>query len=374
MDNLMAAITLTVVGDIAFSGPFSTDPMGIARHIAADIRDLIRSEIVLADLECPLYDGPAETHDSLALVSPASAIEAIDALGVNAVSLANNHILDGGTAGLESTLRILEEHGVAHCGAGLNAEQAAQPALVKTPGGIVGLLGFYGGAVATPRRPGTLPLGGSPTTKIIRHARKQCDFLVVYFHGGIEAFNYPFRSIMRECHRAVDNGASLVVGTHPHTIQGIEWYKGVPIAYSLGNFILPMALPDRYENWRRQTGLTRLGIPFDKKVIMRALVLKCRFHPGGKVDAEGTPIFVDETGLPRLPRPDETNEAKAFFQALCEVFLHPDDPSWRQRDKVEKGFFRLLKSQVDFGYILRNLNLVRWRHFIALLRLVRRSW
>jgi hypothetical protein len=369
----MSNVTLTVVGDIAFGGPFAADPVGVAKRVAPSIRDLLRADIVLGNLEGPLCNIPAETANPLSLSSPIQAIESIRWLGINAVALANNHIMDCGRAGLESTLTVLQENGVAHFGAGLDKKGASQPAIINVAGTRVAFLGFHGGKIATRNGPGTLIVDSSWAKKIIRRTRRQCDHLVVYFHGGIEAVNHPLRTVMQACRRCVDCGATLVVGTHTHTIQGIETYHGVPIAYSLGNFILPMALPDRYEQWRKATGLTRLGIPFDRRTILRALVLKCTLHKEGKAEAKGVPIIVDESGLPRLPTMEEAAEAETFFLNLCESFHHPDAPCWRQRDEIEKGFFRLQRSEFTLGYIARNLMRARPRHLVAYIKTILRS-
>ena len=100
----------------------------------------------------------------------------------------------------------------------------------------VGFVGFGGGRSPKSNRAGCVSWGDTRFKQIVRRARKQCDVLVVYFHGGIEAFHYPMRTTMRACYGAVECGADLVVGTHPHTLQGMEVYRDVPVAYSLGCF------------------------------------------------------------------------------------------------------------------------------------------
>jgi hypothetical protein len=369
----MSAITLAAVGDIAFAGPLGADPMATVGRIAPGVRDLLKADIVLGDLEGPLSDVPPVGSSSLVLWSPPRSVEALKALGVSVVSLANNHILDCGREGLETTLRTLDAHGILHFGAGRNLAEATAPAIVTVSGVRVGFLGFNGGTVATSDRPGTLPIESAPTRRVVAEARARCDFLVGYFHEGIEAVNYPLRATIEACHEAVEAGANLVLGAHPHTIQGIEIYNETPIAYSVGNFIIPMAMPYYYETWRKQCGLARMGIDFDKKTILRALVLRCELSPGRKVEARGWPIFVDEDGLPRLPRTDEAAEAEAFLREISEAFDHPDAPCWRQRDEIEKGFYRLQRSELSMGFVLRNLNRLRWRHIVSFVKLLARS-
>ncbi len=365
------SVSLVAVGDLVFTGPFARDPVGTVDRLPADLRAALDGDIVLANLECAMAEavpravGRAEVP---LVTAPLASVDGLKRLNVSVVSLANNHVFDGGPAGVAQTTEALDRGGILHFGAGLDYAAASRPAVVERNGLRVAFLGFCGCEVAGGNKPGTLLLDCASTRKLIRRTRDRCDFLVLYFHEGIEAFNYPTRAAMHACRRAVEAGADLVVGTHPHTIQGIEYHRGVPIVYSLGNFIMPLFSGEAYDRWHAQTALTRLGVPFERETITRALILQCVLSPGRPAAVRAIPIVVEESGLPRLPAGDEARRATAFLESICEAFGRPDDPVWAQRDRLERMVRRLHRENVSWRYVLRNLTRLRPRHVIAYLR------
>ena len=109
------------------------------------------------------------------------------------------------------------------------------------------------GPSATAQKDRAADAVGSPLIpRVVHEAKGKCDFLALYFHDGIEAFPWPTKTVMDLAHSAAGWGLDFLVGTHPHTVQGIEVPQGVPIAYSVGDFIMPLMVPDLYEKWRSQ--------------------------------------------------------------------------------------------------------------------------
>lgn len=370
----MASVTLTIVGDIAFHGPLSADPVGLVQRMEPGLRDLLRADVLLANLECALCDTirpGVRGNNVLPLLAPTRAVEALKGLGVDAVTLANTHIVDYGPAAVESTSAALKAAGIAHFGVG-SLSEVTEPCVLERGGLRIGFLGFGVTQVPKRRRLGTLPLSWPQARRAITRAKDRCDRVVVYFHEGIEALSYPMKATVEACHGAVEAGADLVVGTHPHTIQGIERYRGAPIAYSLGNFIMPLLEPAFYEKWRVQTDLTDLGIAFPKSLIAKELVLRCTLSREG-VEVQGAPSLAEESGLPRLPTPAEAREEEAFFRQLCEAFLHPEDPAWQQRDEIERGHYRIMRGSISVGFILSHLHRLRWRHVAWYLKTLRQD-
>ena len=359
----VANVTVTIIGDITFTGPLAADPLGFVQRMDPAMRDLLRGDILLANLECILSDTVAPNvrgSGDFPMHGPTRAVEALRWLGVDAVSLANNHVIDFGPAGAESTGAALKAAGIAHFGVGTLAE-AGEPCVIERGGLRIGLLGFGGSLVPKRRRVGSIPLDWPQARRAIARTKERCDRVIVYFHEGIEALNYPMKRTVAGCHGAVEAGADLVVGAHPHTIQGIERYRGVPIAYSLGNFIMPTLDSSGYADWLSKTTLTRLGIEFPKSLIAKQLVLRCTLSREG-VEVQGTPILAEESGLPRLPTPAEAPAEEAFFRQLCGAFLHPEDPAWQQRDEIERGHYRVLRGNITPGFLLSRLHRLRWRH------------
>lgn len=201
------------------------------------------ADIGLVNLETPLsWRGKRVRHKTFTFRSNTTTAFALVRAGINAVSLANNHILDYGEWALADTLTSLDAVGIAHAGAGANETAARQPALLSLKNGLrVAILSysltFPERYWATEERAGTA-LARLPTLAAdISAAKGQADLVVVCFHWGGELQEFPREYQSVYGHAAIDAGAGLVVGTHPHILQGFEWYRDGLIAYSLGNLV-----------------------------------------------------------------------------------------------------------------------------------------
>jgi len=370
----MAEVRLSVVGDVAFCRSLGHDPVSIVDQMDSGVREAIAGDILLVNFECAMRDDVPEElikENLLAMVGPTSGGQALKRMGVTLASLANTHSLDGGVEGLRTTIETLRKADIIPFGAGPDIDQATAVPVIEQNGLRIGFVGFGGSYVAGKSRAGTLPLDLRESRQLIQHARTMCDFLVVYFHEGIEAIHYPMKSTVAACHQAAECGADLVIGTHPHTIQGIEWYRGVPIAYSLGNFLFPLLASDLYDIWQPQTLLGRLGIPFDRKVIARQMVLRCTFSSDRTVRIETIPLFADETCLPHVPHNGESAEATAFIERLNEAFNNPDAEVWRERDRIERELNRMLRRDIQWKDVFKRLHRLRWRHLVNYWKMVR---
>jgi poly-gamma-glutamate synthesis protein (capsule biosynthesis protein) len=221
----------------------------IQRHGAeaalAGIAPLLRAaDVSWVNLESPLttVNDPWPGKDVRFQGDPRLAAGLADA-GVDLVNMANNHALDQGHAGLLDSIRRLERAGVAVVGAGRDAAAARRPVIVRTSGGAtVGFLGWtdiiWPGFVAG-AAPGVA--AASPdmalVTQAIRNLRRRVDYVVVCFHWGVEYTDTPTASQVAQAHAAIDAGADLVIGHHPHVLQGVQLYRGRLIAYSLGDLV-----------------------------------------------------------------------------------------------------------------------------------------
>ena len=180
---------------------------------------------------------------------PESRVSLMNEIGVDLVTLANNHALDFGTDALLDTVSTLDQAGILHVGAGADSEAARQPAIVDVNGVRVGFIGAsrvipVASWTAGASSPGMLTAyDPALLVQTIQETRPLCDYLVVLIHWGVERAEMPVdhqTSLSRQC---IDAGADLVVGSHPHVLQGIEYYRGKPIVYSLGNFIFGSSIP-----------------------------------------------------------------------------------------------------------------------------------
>lgn len=167
----------------------------------------------------------------------------LNEMGVDLASLANNHALDYGTEALSDTFLTLDGAGIAYMGAGETVERAAEMITVETNGYTLGFLAasrVYPSAQwsVRNRQPGMLSAYDPDyLAKIVEEKVAQCDYLMVYLHWGVEKAERPEEYERSLAQVLIDRGADAVIGSHPHVLQGVEFYKGKPIFYSLGNFV-----------------------------------------------------------------------------------------------------------------------------------------
>lgn len=201
---------------------------------------LDRADVTFANLEGTASD---QGHDLGSLYSfhmDPSVVPALRGASINIVSVANNHVGDWGRDAYTDTLHRLKENEIAYTGGGLNTTEAEQPTIIEKYGMKIGFLGFsdVGPNMQPTENSAGLLLASNPRfDEIIKNASAQVDNLIVSFHWGDE-YQTTHNSRQEElAHRAVDAGAKVVIGHHPHVMQDTEVYKNSFIAYSLGNFI-----------------------------------------------------------------------------------------------------------------------------------------
>lgn len=239
------SVKLTFVGDVMFASKVED----ILKKNGWDypyryVKDyLSKGDITVANLETPLTErGSAQSKDYVYRSSP-QALPALQAAGVDLVNTANNHILDYGEEGLLDTLDELDKAGMKRVGTGRNIDEAYQSVIMERNGLKIAFLGFSRVAENSDWYAGKNKPGVAETysTKLpleaIAKARQEADLVVVIAHWGVERKDRPVKEQTDLAHKYIDQGADLVVASHPHVVQGFELYKGKWIAYSLGNFI-----------------------------------------------------------------------------------------------------------------------------------------
>lgn len=270
--------TFVAVGDLMFN---NLRLQGAAYPFSSVADVLKKADIAFANLETPLTARGTRTPFKSAadlrarrqyiLRGDTDFARPIAASGIDIVSFANNHAMDYGEVGMRDTHRLLDRIGVKHVGAGGTRAAACRHATLKVGNiriAFLAYLCFRGGgnqacAPAGERRPGIAVIphdGGSGISKAgverlrfdIARARANADLVFVSFHWGNERKSLPSPYQQALGRKAVELGANLVIGHHPHVLQPIERYRGVPIIYSLGNFVAP-----NYAGPLGETGIVR---------------------------------------------------------------------------------------------------------------------
>lgn len=176
-------------------------------------------------------------------------VSVLQEMGIDGVTLANNHALDFGREALLDTCEVLDQAGILHTGAGKNLAAAKEPVIIEKAGVRIGVIGTtrvipeVGWAAGT-SHPGMLSTYDATVVLAeIKELKEHCDVVVVMVHWGIERDEKPQEYQRTLGKQYIDAGADLVVGSHPHVLQGIEFYNGKPIVYSLGNFVFGSSIP-----------------------------------------------------------------------------------------------------------------------------------
>jgi poly-gamma-glutamate capsule biosynthesis protein CapA/YwtB (metallophosphatase superfamily) len=271
-------VTLVAVGDVCFA-------KSVAAHMTrsgrgwpfALIAPVTRgADIAVANLECVLARGgtPIANKKYRFRCDPAGAIALRDG-GFRVATLANNHTLDFDKAGLVETIEHLDRASVAAPGGGRTLAEAHRLRVVTVRGlrvGFLAYLGMFPSVVPLREREPGVAMAYLPRMQAdIRDARRQVDVLIVCVHAGRERVRTPTPRQREIAHAAVDAGADMVIGHHPHVVQPLEVYRGKPIFYSLGNFVFqpsPEFLRDGGRGWSAMVVATlRRGVPVRARLV-----------------------------------------------------------------------------------------------------------
>jgi poly-gamma-glutamate synthesis protein (capsule biosynthesis protein) len=244
----LETVRISLVGDILLDGT-------VARYIENNGVDYPwehvspifgASDLVVGNLETSVgTGGQIDVNKQYTFQSKPETLKGMVNAGVDGVSIANNHILDYGQEGFKQTLDHLEAYGIQYAGGGENIGASVQPVVWDVKGTKIGFLAFSRviydvNWYATEKRPGILSAYDhyeKDVSETIRQAREKVDFLIVSVHWGKELAQYPEQDEIKLGRMMIDSGADVIMGHHPHVLQGIELYKNKPIIYSLGNFV-----------------------------------------------------------------------------------------------------------------------------------------
>lgn len=290
-------IHLLFAGDLLLTEQLQSkyNQKGIGAAASADLlKELERADLFLLNQEFPFgTTGEAMEDKQYTFRIDPGYVQLLHELSVDGVTLANNHILDFGQEPLQETLELLDQEEILHVGAGKNLEEAKAYKTVKIKGKTIGILGASrvipeGFWAAGKDHPGVFTTY-DPASLIeeIGKAKEVCDYVIVLVHWGIERNTEPEDYQKSMSRQYIDAGADAVIGSHPHVIQGVEYYQGKPIFYSMGNFI--------FSNRTYETMLAELVLAEDG---IQIRVIPCKSEANQMELMEDTTAFYD--GLRQL--------------------------------------------------------------------------
>jgi hypothetical protein len=257
------------------------------------VRDLLSgADVAVANFENPAVDAFRYHTEGTVFSADPRLIAGLRNAGIDAVSIANNHIGDAGRAGVVQTIANLDDYGIKHAGAGRNTAAAHRPALIPVHGLTVAILGYdtiAGAYTAGTTTPGSARLTVAGAKADIAAARRAgADVVIVYPHWGIEYRASPFAAQQALARSIITAGADMVIGNHAHWVGAMEVYKGRPIWYALGNFVFD-------QTWSEPTSE---GLLLELTFSGRRLV-QVELHPTIILDG-AQPNFLDPAGDGRV--------------------------------------------------------------------------
>ncbi|KKK66099.1 hypothetical protein LCGC14_2967500, partial [marine sediment metagenome] len=235
-------VSLLIGGDICPIGvAIESFVKGDAQSIFRDLLpEFERADFSIVNLECPLIEEASPIVKSGPVFGiPVSCIKGLVNSHIDAVNLANNHILDHGGKGVLSTLEACEAAEMLHVGAGKNLKQAGRLLVRDIRGTKVAFAGMaeHEFSIAGEDSPGANPIDPIEFCRTVRMRDKEYDYLVVLLHAGYQHYAYPSPGLQKLCRFMVEEGANAVICQHSHCPGCYEIYRGAPVVYGQGNLI-----------------------------------------------------------------------------------------------------------------------------------------
>ncbi|MFS0837571.1 CapA family protein [Paenibacillus sp. 1P03SA] len=225
--------------------------------------EVSKADYAFVNLETSVTDATEkDTNQLYNFKSDPPSLKGLKNAGFDLVSIANNHVLDFGRQGFLDTLNHLKQAGLPYIGGGRNAAEAYKAKTVEINGARIKFLAFSRFIptrdwFAGPDTPGIAQAyDKSAVLPVIRKEAKDADYVFVYMHWGVEKNHKPEEWQRTFAKEMIDAGADGIIGSHVHVLQGFEFYKGKPIAYSIGNFLFP----DYVKDAKADTGLLTLKL------------------------------------------------------------------------------------------------------------------
>lgn len=302
-------LTVAFVGDIMLARSVGDRIVreGPQVPLAGVREELVGADITVGNLETTLgvegRDGTAEPKAYTFMAPPETVGTLLDG-GFDVVTLANNHAYDFGSAGLLSTIEVLDAAGIGHVGAGADMAGAHAPLVVEEDGIRVAFLGYVDVPddwtgyrnrdwAAGPQTPGVAWADPEVIADDVQQVSNEVDHVVVLLHAGLEETEQPDETQRAAATAALQAGATAVIGGHPHVLQGYQLDEARLVAWSLGNFVFD---------------------GFSDPATTQSVVLRVRLDDTGVAGLEWVPVRLVD-GFPQVVAPNSV-DGRAVLQRL----------------------------------------------------------
>lgn len=337
-------IKINFVGDVCLRNItnetyyFSNELYNIFENADLNVANL---ECVITDKETPLQFQPIH------LKAAPSVSKIFDVFDV--YTLANNHTMDYSEAGLVDTLKFLTSQNKEFFGAGLNKNEALKPLHVDVKGVKMAFIAFNRFNTAKTNKAGTAPEDINYICKMIKKLKKEGCFVVVYPHWNYQWIDYPAPDERAKGYKIIKAGADIIVGAHPHIVQGYERYREKMIFHSLGNFVF------------RNTKYSKPIPQFGKSFVLQ-LIINDDFSYEYKI----IPVYNDNDGA-RLMTDEECKDFFVHMDKISSVLYNKKEShllfykNGKNIEKNNKFVFGELKKDGGYRAILENYRIANWQ-------------
>jgi poly-gamma-glutamate synthesis protein (capsule biosynthesis protein) len=338
-------VSLIAVGDIMLGD----HPLYVGRGVGAKIKEreptfpfsevafkLKEGDVVFGNLEAVLSNRGIDSKrlSSVSLRATPEAVAGLTYASFNILSLANNHILEHGEDAVSETMAVLSRHDIKYVGVNTDVTKDREPLIADAKGIKIAFLAY---CLVSDK---TAYISINDPEEIcfdVRKAKPQADIVVVSLHWGNEFMEKPSPSQIRLAHQIIDAGADVILGHHPHVLQGVESYKGAIIAYSLGNFIFDQIFLEE----------TRFGV-----------ILECLLSKDGVAGYKLLPTYTDDEYVLHLLQGQAKETSLAKLEALSSELMNETRAGNGEKERDYAERVEILKNRVSRktrGYFIRNL-------------------
>jgi poly-gamma-glutamate synthesis protein (capsule biosynthesis protein) len=327
-------ITLMAVGDIMLG----EHPLYIGHGVGAKIKKwgttypfkqvtsiLKEGALVFGNLEAPLRSKEIHNRDPSSLIMRAipEAVEGLKYAGFNVLSLANNHALEHGEEALFETIDILLQNSITPIGANSDISKAREPLILDIKGITIAFLAYC----LVPDKTAYISIRNpEDICSDAKKAKSRADILVVSLHWGSEYIEKPSPSQIRLAHQIIDSGADLILGHHPHVLQGVEEYHNGLVAYSLGNFVFDL-------NCVKETRST--------------VILECELSEDGVVGYKLVPMHINDQYAPYPLQGEEGEVLLARLSRLSTELKGEESASYDEEEQEYKRRVEVLRKRAS---------------------------
>ena len=281
---------------------------------SADFR-VFNLEVPLTDKETPIKkNGPT-------LLASTKTVAGIKKIGADLLTLANNHIMDQGKQGLDSTIDVLNKNAISYVGAGECLSKLKHSYVIKNRNYKVGIYACaeHEFSIAEENKAGANPFDPLESLDHINSLKKECDYVIVLYHGGKEHYRYPSPLLQKVCRKMVEKGANIVITQHSHCIGCEEKYRDGVIIYGQGNFLF-----DRSKSEYWQT----------------SLLIQLKLNKHG-INVEYIPLRKTDNAVRKADKDDGKSILKEFNERSEEI----------KNDKFIKQYYHKFAVEMQQVYI-----------------------